>query len=101
MVLYPEVQRKAQQELDAVVGNDRLPTFEDRDRLPYICALVSEVYRWMPVVPLSKLFCLRIAFVERPPNIHCSHTRNDRRYDVQRVPHTERFHGPGEYLVGF
>lgn len=55
MTLYPEVQRRAQQELDAVVGSDRLPTLEDRDQLPYLCALVSEVYRWMPVVPLSTL----------------------------------------------
>jgi hypothetical protein len=30
MVLYPEVQRKAQAEIDAVVGKDRLPDFGDR-----------------------------------------------------------------------
>ncbi|KAJ3552901.1 hypothetical protein NM688_g3906 [Phlebia brevispora] len=53
MVLYPEVQKKAQAELDAVVGSDRLPTFEDQDRLPYISALCSEVLRWMPIAPLG------------------------------------------------
>jgi cytochrome P450 len=30
---YPEVQTKVQQELDAVVGRDRLPTLDDRTRL--------------------------------------------------------------------
>lgn len=50
MTLYPEVQRKAQQELDSVVGTDRLPSFSDRSRLPYVCAVVSETLRWMPVV---------------------------------------------------
>lgn len=60
MTLYPEVQRKAQQEIDVVIGNDRLPTLEDRGQLPYLCALVSEVYRWMPVVPLSKFGYLSV-----------------------------------------
>lgn len=41
MTLYPDVQRKAQAELDLVVGSERLPTFADRDRLPYINAIVS------------------------------------------------------------
>lgn len=53
MTLYPEAQRKAQEELDRVVGTDRLPTFADRDHLPYVEALVTEVFRWNPVVPLG------------------------------------------------
>ena len=53
MTLHPEVQRKAQEELDRVVGTDRLPTFADRDNLPYLEALVSEVHRWMPVSPMG------------------------------------------------
>ena len=54
MLLYPDVQKKAQAELDRVVGNDRLPNFNDRERLPYIDALVKETLRWNPVVPLCK-----------------------------------------------
>ena len=54
MALNPDVQRKAQAELDRVVGNDRLPNFNDRERLPYIDALVKETLRWNPVVPLCK-----------------------------------------------
>ncbi|EGO01616.1 hypothetical protein SERLA73DRAFT_166166 [Serpula lacrymans var. lacrymans S7.3] len=53
MQLYPEVQRKAQAEIDAVVGNDRLPTFADRESLPYVEALAKEVLRWNVVVPLA------------------------------------------------
>nr|VWO96616.1 N/A [Ganoderma boninense] len=53
MTLYPEVQRRAQKELDDVVGRDRLPTFEDRDRLPYIANIVKETFRWKTVTPLG------------------------------------------------
>ncbi|KAG1813161.1 cytochrome P450 [Suillus subaureus] len=51
MVLYPEVQKLAQVEIDAVVGQDRFPTFEDKDKLPYIGALALELLRWAPVTP--------------------------------------------------
>ncbi|KAG2127550.1 cytochrome P450 [Suillus bovinus] len=53
MVLYPDVQKRAQAEIDLVVGRDRLPTFEDRASLPYIDAVVRETFRWQPVVPLG------------------------------------------------
>ncbi|GLB39728.1 putative cytochrome p450 [Lyophyllum shimeji] len=51
MTRYPEVAKKAQAEIDAVVGNERLPTFEDRPHLPYVDALVKEVLRWNAVAP--------------------------------------------------
>ena len=53
MMLYPEVQKRAQDELDAVVGRERLPTFADMPRLPYICAVIKEVIRWRPPTPLA------------------------------------------------
>lgn len=53
MIMFPEVQHKAQAELDRVVGKGRLPQFEDRDQLPYIDALVKEVHRWSPVAPMG------------------------------------------------
>jgi len=52
MTLFPEAQKKAQEEIDAVVGTDRLPTLADRQRLPYVEALISEVLRWGPVGPI-------------------------------------------------
>jgi hypothetical protein len=51
MVLYPEVQKLAQAEIDAVVGQDQFPTFGDRDKLPYIEALALELFRWGLVSP--------------------------------------------------
>jgi cytochrome P450 len=53
LTLYPNVRRRAQQELDSVLGRDRLPTFEDRPRLPYIDAMCKEVLRWRMVIPLG------------------------------------------------
>jgi cytochrome P450 len=53
MTLFPDLQSKAQEEIDRVVGNDRLPVLADRDNLPYISALQSEVYRWRPVAPIG------------------------------------------------
>ncbi|KAI0933847.1 hypothetical protein AcV5_005883 [Taiwanofungus camphoratus] len=53
MVLHPEVLKKAQKEIDVVVGQDRLPEFDDRDKLPYVECVMQETMRWYPVVPLG------------------------------------------------
>ncbi|CAE6416103.1 unnamed protein product [Rhizoctonia solani] len=53
MALHPEVQAKAQAEITRVIGNDRLPTYSDRDSLPYIEAVYKEVLRWHPIVPIG------------------------------------------------
>ena len=79
MVCYPEVQKKAREELDEVL-NGRLPEHSDIMSLPYLSALIKEVYRcggvwfkyslpqahtrhtsvssrWQPVLPLGKPPC--------------------------------------------
>ncbi|KAI9445943.1 cytochrome P450 [Lactarius indigo] len=53
IVLYPEVQKRAQAELDSVISRDRLPTYEDKPRLPYIEAISRELIRWRMVTPLG------------------------------------------------
>lgn len=73
MVLNPEVQRRAQEELHRVVGSERLPTFEDRQNLVYVEAIYKEClryvegpihiilyfiiellpYSWQPVLPIG------------------------------------------------
>jgi hypothetical protein len=58
MTLHPEVQKQAQAEIDAVVGTDRLPTLADREYLPFVDALVKEVFRWNPVAPQGKFSLL-------------------------------------------
>jgi cytochrome P450 len=52
MVLNPSVQARAQQEIDQVIGGVRLPTLADRASLPYVDALLSEVFRLSQSVPL-------------------------------------------------
>lgn len=53
MVIRPEVLVRAQEELDRVIGRDRLPGILDRPQLPYIEAVVKETLRWNNVVPMG------------------------------------------------
>ncbi|QRV85543.1 cytochrome P450 family protein [Ceratobasidium sp. AG-Ba] len=53
MTLFPQVQQRAQKEIYAVVGPNRLPTMKDRPQLAYIERLVQELLRWRPVVPMG------------------------------------------------
>lgn len=53
MSVFPDVQRRAQKEIDEVVGRSRLPQNEDRVNLPYVNAVVKESLRWLPSVPLG------------------------------------------------
>ncbi|KAF8878002.1 cytochrome P450, partial [Infundibulicybe gibba] len=51
MMLNQDIQRRAQAEIDAHIGTDRLPTIADRGDLPYVNAIMKEVMRWQPVAP--------------------------------------------------
>lgn len=53
MMLFPDVQRKAQAEMDELFGKPALPSATDRERLPYVNAIVKEATRWLTVVPLG------------------------------------------------
>ena len=55
MLLNPHAQAAAQAELDAVLVEGHLPDFEDMPSLPYISAIVKEVLRWKPALPIGKL----------------------------------------------
>lgn len=52
-MLYPNIQAKAQEELDRVVGRKRLPDFSDEEDLPYIRAICFELLRWNPITPIG------------------------------------------------
>ena len=45
MLLHPECAKKAQAEIDEVVGRARMPEFEDIPNLPYLNAVMKEVTR--------------------------------------------------------
>ena len=54
MLHHPDVLRQAQNQLDEVIGRERTPTFEDKDKLPYVQAIVRETLRWRPAVPTGQ-----------------------------------------------
>ncbi|KAL1633768.1 hypothetical protein SLS56_002647 [Neofusicoccum ribis] len=53
MMQYPDVQKKAQAEIDSVIGSDRSPRWSDFSKLPYINMIIKEAHRWRPVLPLG------------------------------------------------
>jgi cytochrome P450 len=53
MVLYPNIQKKAQDDIDRITGGGRLPTFADKTSLPYISCVVWECLRWNPATPMA------------------------------------------------
>jgi cytochrome P450 len=55
VLLFPEFAKTAREELDRVVGPDRIPGWDDKPNLPYINATVLELHRWASVAPLGIL----------------------------------------------
>ncbi|KAG1772052.1 cytochrome P450 [Suillus occidentalis] len=53
MLLYPDVQARARAEINAVVKHDQMPSIDDRPSLPYLDAILREVLRWYPPIPLG------------------------------------------------
>ena len=54
MAINPDIQDKAQREIDSVIGRDRLPDFSDRPNLPYVEAIYREVLR--SSLPVAAIF---------------------------------------------
>ena len=52
--MHPEAQFKAFEEINRVIGQDRLPTMADMKDLPYVEALWKETLRWSPPIPTSE-----------------------------------------------
>jgi cytochrome P450 len=62
MIHYPDIMRKAQAEIDTVIGRERVPTFADKPHLPYLQAVVKELLRWRPAGPLGMVFSFIICW---------------------------------------
>jgi hypothetical protein len=60
MLLHPEVQEKLHEELDRVVGQDRLPTFDDHVNLRYLEAVRKEGSRWQPLTPTGRVLIMTL-----------------------------------------
>ncbi|KAG1751948.1 cytochrome P450 [Suillus occidentalis] len=119
MVLYPEVQRRAQAEINSVVGEDRLPTFEDRVSLPYVEAVLRETFRWHPILlngaPHATLSddIFDGYFIPKGATVMCNIwgiSRNEKRYPEASSFIPERFidvnnaltdDDPARYVFGF
>ncbi|XP_022094290.1 cytochrome P450 2U1-like [Acanthaster planci] len=52
MIAYPDIQSRVQQEMDRVVGRNRLPRWLDKPSLPYTEAVLCEIQR-VAIVPLG------------------------------------------------
>ncbi|KAH7922011.1 cytochrome P450 [Leucogyrophana mollusca] len=50
---HPEAQARVQEEIDMVVGRERLPSFDDEDSLPQLKAFAHEALRWRPISPIG------------------------------------------------
>ncbi|KAJ3519541.1 hypothetical protein NMY22_g13146 [Coprinellus aureogranulatus] len=58
MLLHPEVMKKAQEEVDRVVGRDRLPEWDDESELVYVKAVIRETMRWRTIAPMGVPHCV-------------------------------------------
>lgn len=61
MALHPRVMQKAQEDIDRVTEGERLPTFDDWERLSYINAIILEVLRYNTVTPLGRYFVKEVS----------------------------------------
>ena len=67
MIRHPEVAKKAQAEIDEVIGSDQLPSLQDRDNLPYIDCILKEVMRCVP-----RDFSLALFLIEKRSRVNPS-----------------------------
>lgn len=98
MAMFPEIQTRAQAEIDSVTGGERLPSLDDRDegRLPYTLAVLHEVFRWHSAIP-SGAFDPR-SFKHRLKKFRFPSPDNGRRY-IQRLLHSEGINSYLQYMV--
>jgi cytochrome P450 len=57
LINNPRVLKKAREEIDSIVGKDRLVDESDVQNLPYIRAIVKEAFRMHPPLPVVKRKC--------------------------------------------
>jgi hypothetical protein len=87
MVTYPEVQSRAQAELDHVIGHERFADVSDKAHLPYLEAVIRECFRWLPVTPLGKMYLCYFPRQKISSNVGAGHvTTQDDEYRGYYIP---------------
>jgi len=87
ILLDPGIQTKAQAEIDAVTGRERLPTFDDRPRLPFVDAVCRELLRWRPPIPLGEFCTIDGSPTQNDPTIAVPHAATeDNVYEGYFIP---------------
>lgn len=74
MTLYPAVLKRAQEEIDRVIGDERLPSFADYGSLPYVTAILKEVLRWEVILPAGIIRCYFACIKGHIRNSACRHS---------------------------
>ncbi|KIK75721.1 hypothetical protein PAXRUDRAFT_835574 [Paxillus rubicundulus Ve08.2h10] len=97
MVQNPHVWKRAQAEIDALLGMDRLPDFGDRPFLPYVEAILRETLRWQPVTPLGAVAMHATISSDIykgfyiPKGMSCLYTNRAMSHDEAQYPNAEQF----------
>jgi cytochrome P450 len=95
-LLYPEFIKHAQAELDQVVGDDRLPDWNDRPNLPYLKAVITELHRWASTTPLGFYRATSDDDTYRGSSIAASTTVI---YNTYAVHHSEQYFAQHEKFI--
>ncbi|KAK7685292.1 hypothetical protein QCA50_011655 [Cerrena zonata] len=113
MALHPTEQVRAQQEIDKVTGGTRIVTLEDRVNLPYVQALIREVFRWHVPVPLGvprrsaedddcKGYCIPADTILMPNVWAISQAVPEpHKFNPDRFLNSNRTTDPSDYIFGF
>jgi cytochrome P450 len=87
MIRHPDVQAKAQEEIDRVIGRDRLPVIQDRESLPYVRSIITEVLRMNPALPLGVFIHISLGSAVNIRTIAIPHALNqDDVYEGMYLP---------------